>query len=130
MAELPKKFTEADVARLATVGQDGQPHLVPVVFATQENTIVTAVDGKPKSTNRLKRLKNIENNPEVSLLVDHYDDDWTQLWWIRVDGRATITENTDALRQLRAKYSQYQQVPLDGPVIEISVEHVATWGLA
>jgi len=130
MAELPTKFTEAHVARLATVGQDGQPHLVPVVFATQENTIVTAVDGKPKSTNRLKRLKNIENNPEVSLLVDHYDDDWTQLWWIRVDGRATITENTDALRQLRAKYSQYQQVPLDGPVIEISVEHVATWGLA
>lgn len=130
MAELPKKFTEAHVARLATVGPDGRPHLVPVVFAVHEDTIVTAVDGKPKSTARLKRLKNIESNPKISLLVDHYDDDWSQLWWIRVDGRATITENSDALRQLRAKYTQYQQVPLDGPVIEISVDGVATWGLA
>ena len=129
MAELPEKFTQANVARLATAGEDGQPHLVPIVFATLGNTIVTAVDGKPKSTTRLKRLANITANPKVSLLVDHYDDDWTQLWWIRVDGLATITENDEALHQLRAKYQQYEQVPLDGPVIIIDIEQVVTWGL-
>ncbi|MGB3481491.1 MAG: TIGR03668 family PPOX class F420-dependent oxidoreductase [Mycobacterium sp.] len=130
MAKLPEEFTEAKVAHLATVGRDGTPHLVPVVFAVLQDTIVTAVDGKPKSTTRLKRLANITANPKVSLLVDHYDDDWTQLWWIRVDGQATITDNSEALHELRTKYDQYQQVPLDGPVIEISVERIATWGLA
>lgn len=128
MAALPKKFTEAEVARLATAGQDGQPHLVPIVFAVSGNTIVTAVDGKPKSTTRLKRLANITANPKVSLLVDRYDRDWTQLWWIRVDGVATITEDAAALDLLRTKYRQYQQVPLDGPVITISVERIKTWG--
>ena len=128
MPALPEKFTEADVARLATVGEDGRPHLVPIVFAVYQNTIVTAVDGKPKSTTRLKRLANITANPKVSLLVDQYDRDWSQLWWVRVDGVATITEDAAALDLLRTKYPQYQQVPLRGPVIEISVERVATWG--
>ena len=128
MVTLPEKFTEAEVARLATVGDDGRPHLVPIVFAAYENTVVTAVDGKPKSTTRLKRLANITANPQVSLLVDHYDRDWTQLWWIRVDGVATITENATALDLLRTKYSQYQHVPLYGPAIEISVESIKTWG--
>ncbi|AQA06405.1 PPOX class F420-dependent oxidoreductase [Mycobacterium sp. MS1601] len=129
MVALPEKFIEAKVARLATVGDDAQPHLVPVVFAVWQNAVVTAVDGKPKSTTKLRRLRNITANPKVSLLVDHYDEDWTQLWWIRVDGRATISENNEALHALRAKYAQYQQVPLDGPVIEISVESTRTWGL-
>ncbi|ANW66977.1 PPOX class F420-dependent oxidoreductase [Mycolicibacterium murale] len=129
MVALPEKFTEADVARLATVGEDGQPHLVPIVFAVRQNTIVTAVDGKPKSTTRLKRLANITANPKVSLLVDHYGRDWSQLWWVRVDGVATITEDAAALDALRVKYPQYRQVPLHGPVIEISVERIKTWGL-
>jgi PPOX class probable F420-dependent enzyme len=130
MVALPEKFTEAEVARLATVGEDGQPHLVPIVFAVSGSTILTAVDGKPKSTAKLKRLANIAANPKVSLLVDHYDQDWTQLWWIRVDGVATITESAAALDALRLKYPQYQDVPLYGPVIEISVESTKTWGLS
>jgi PPOX class probable F420-dependent enzyme len=95
------RFTESPVARLATVTPGGRPHLVPVVFALvtdpqgaedaedAEDVVYTAVDAKPKTTRRLRRLANIEGNPEVSLLVDHYADDWTRLWWVRVDGVAT-----------------------------------------
>jgi PPOX class probable F420-dependent enzyme len=126
---LPTQFADAPVARLATVDADGRPHLVPVVFAVRGNTVFTAVDGKPKSTTRLKRLANIEQNPQVSMLVDHYEQDWTQLWWIRVDGTAHIVDNSDALSLLRAKYPQYQQVPLDGPVIEIESRRWSSWGL-
>lgn len=131
MAEppLPAQFIDAPVARLATVGPGGVPHLVPVVFAVQGNTVFTAVDGKPKSTTRLKRLANIRENPHVSVLVDHYDDDWTQLWWIRIDGTAQIVENRTALTLLRAKYPQYQHIPLDGPVIEIELQRWVSWGL-
>ena len=84
------RFAQSPVARLATVGADGRPHLVPVVFAVHEQVIYTAVDAKPKTTQRLRRLTNIERNPQVSLLVDHYDQDWTQLWWVRADGDAAI----------------------------------------
>ena len=130
-------FTAARVARLATVTTDGAPHLVPVVFAvrlhTHGTTVFTAVDGKPKSTQRLKRLANIEHNPRVSLLVDHYDDDWTQLWWIRADGDATVVHDgpvhAEGYGALRAKYAQYQSVPLDGAVIAITVRRWASWGL-
>ena len=93
--------------------------------------VYTAVDAKPKTTRRLRRLANIESNPHVSLLVDHYADDWTQLWWVRVDGAATI--HTDgaamesAFRLLRAKYPQYQSVPLNGPVIAITVRRWSSW---
>ena len=84
------------MARLATVTASEAPHLVPVVFAVDPDpdleaaVIYTAVDGKPKSTQRLRRLANIEHNPRVSLLVDHYAEDWTQLWWVRADGTATV----------------------------------------
>lgn len=126
---LPTQFVDAPVARLATVSGDGAPHVVPVVFAVRGNTVFTAVDGKPKSTKRLKRLANIEQNPQVSMIVDHYDDDWTQLWWIRIDGTAHIVEDSAGLRLLRAKYPQYQQVPLEGPVIEIELRRWSSWGL-
>ncbi len=130
------RFTQSPVARLATITPDGLPHLVPVVFAVAQDpdgreVVYTAVDAKPKTTRRLRRLANIENNPHVSLLVDHYADDWTQLWWVRVDGAATI--HTDgaavesAYRLLRAKYPQYQSVPLDGPVIAIVVRRWSSW---
>ena len=130
------RFTQSPVARLATITPDGLPHLVPVVFAVAQDpdgreVVYTAVDAKPKTTRRLRRLANIENNPHVSLLVDHYADDWTQLWWVRVDGAATI--HTDgaavesAYRLLRAKYPQYQSVPLDGPAIAIVVRRWSSW---
>lgn len=107
------------------------PHLVPVVFVLRNDIVYTAVDGKPKTTRRLRRLANIEDNPRVSLLVDHYSDDWAQLWWVRVDGDAAIHHDGDALRTgydlLRAKYSQYQSVPLGGPVITVAIRRWSSW---
>lgn len=124
-------FTRSPVARLATVTPTGVPHLVPVVFAVDRDVIYTAVDGKPKTTRQLRRLANIEHSPAVSLLVDHYADDWTRLWWVRVDGTARVAHDGDALdtgyRLLRAKYAQYQSVPLDGPVIAISAGRWSGW---
>jgi PPOX class probable F420-dependent enzyme len=124
-------FAQSPVARLATVTPEGTPHLVPVVFALDRHVIYTAVDAKPKTTQRLRRLANIEKNPAVSLLVDHYAEDWTQLWWVRVDGRAAIAGDGEALRTgyrlLRAKYDQYQSVSLDGPVITITAARWSSW---
>jgi PPOX class probable F420-dependent enzyme len=125
------RFAQSPVARLATVGADGRPHLVPAVFAVHAQVIFTAVDAKPKTTQRLQRLTNIERNPQVSLLVDHYDEDWTQLWWVRADGAATIHRDGATVITgrdlLRAKYAQYQRVPLDGPVISIAVQRWSSW---
>jgi PPOX class probable F420-dependent enzyme len=125
------RFAQSPVARLATGSPEGTPHLVPVVFAVDEDRIYTAVDAKPKTTQRLRRLTNIEHNPHVSLLVDHYTEDWTQLWWVRADGVATIHTDDDAMhtgyRLLRAKYVQYQAVPLNGPVIVVTVRRWAGW---
>lgn len=131
------RFAESPVARLATVTPGGQPHLVPVVFtlaagpAGGQDVVYTAVDAKPKTTRRLRRLANIDGNPQVSLLVDHYADDWTRLWWVRVDGVATIHADGQAMesgrRLLRAKYPQYQSVSLDGPVIAVAVHRWSSW---
>ena len=125
------RFAQAPVARLATVTPAGRPHLVPVVFAVDGEVIYTAVDAKPKTTQRLRRLANIDGNPLVSLLVDHYAEDWTQLWWVRVDGVATIHHDGNAMRigrdLLRAKYDQYQSVPLNGPVIAVTVRRWSSW---
>jgi PPOX class probable F420-dependent enzyme len=124
-------FAEAPVAMLATANSDGVPHVVPVVFAVHNDVIYTAVDAKRKSTRRLRRLANIEDNPAVTVLVDHYDDDWSQLWWVRADGVAAIHYDGAALaagcRLLRAKYPQYQSVPLDGPVIAVAVSRWSDW---
>jgi PPOX class probable F420-dependent enzyme len=125
------RFAHAPVARLATAALDGRPHLVPVVFALHDEVIYTAVDAKPKTTQRLRRLANIERNPQVSLLVDHYADDWTQLWWVRADGVAAIHRDGDTMNAgcdlLRAKYAQYQSVSLDGPVIAVAVQRWSSW---
>ncbi|MCA2265407.1 PPOX class F420-dependent oxidoreductase [Mycobacterium marseillense] len=131
------RFTESPVARLGTVTPGGAPHLVPVVFAVAadpvsgQDVVYTAVDAKPKTTRRLRRLANIDANPLVSLLVDHYADDWTRLWWVRVDGVATVHDDGQDLevgrRLLRAKYPQYQSVSLDGPVIAVAVHRWSSW---
>jgi PPOX class probable F420-dependent enzyme len=133
-------FRRSPVARLATVTPDGVPHVVPVVFAVDQGDqdggdsaeiVYTAVDAKPKTTQRLRRLANIENNPQASLLVDHYSDDWTQLWWVRADGVATIHHDDEQMqtgyRLLRAKYTQYQSVPLNGPVIAVALRRWSSW---
>lgn len=127
-------FAAAPVARLATAGADGVPHLVPVVFAMPEHRsdiLYTAVDSKPKTTLRLRRLVNIENNPAVSLLVDHYDDDWSALWWVRADGVAAIhhsgVEMATGYALLRAKYPQYERIGLDGPVVTVRISRFSSW---
>ena len=128
-------FASAPVAALSTVGEDGGPHLVPVVFAArtvgEQTTLYTAVDAKRKSTWRLRRLANIAANPRVSLLVDHYEDDWTQLWWVRADGLATVHESGEQMAvgyaALRQKYTQYERVALDGPVVTVTVTRWSSW---
>ncbi len=131
MTQRSDRFAGAAVARLATVAPGGRPHVVPIVFAVAGSVVYTAVDGKPKSTQRLRRLANIEANPQVSILVDHYADDWSQLWWVRADGTATIhdrgAEQARGHSLLRAKYPQYHSVSLDGPVIAVAVEKWTYW---
>ena len=123
-------LTQAKVARLATAGPEG-PHLVPVVFAADDDQIFTAVDQKPKSTRKLKRLANIERHPRVSLLADHYEDDWGRLWWVRADGNARIVSEDAAMTAgidlLAAKYQQYRNQRPAGPLIVISVESWTGW---
>nr|WP_246044984.1 TIGR03668 family PPOX class F420-dependent oxidoreductase [Rhodococcus oryzae] len=130
-AELHSRFDRARVARLATVGADGLPHLVPVVFAMAGGVIYTAVDDKPKSTRRLRRLDNITATGRVSLLVDEYAEDWSQLWWIRVDGSARVldddTESRIGIDALVRKYVQYTASPPGGPVVAIDPDRWASW---
>ncbi len=120
----------ADHGVLATAG-DGRPHLVPVVFAVDGDTVVTAVDHKPKSTRRLARLYNLERDPRCTLLVDHYEDDWDRLWWVRVDGTAVVDGAPPAVesaaRLLAERYPQYEEDPPPGPVIRMTIERVTGW---
>ena len=94
------RFAQARVARLATIGPDGRPHLVPIVFVLVDDVVWSAIDSKPKSTRALRRLDNIRSNPQVSLLVDHYSDDWAALWWVRVDGEARVVGREQPRPQL------------------------------
>src|SRR5438874_10103838 len=102
-------FIEAQrVGRLATVDERGRPHVVPICFALDGDTLYTAVDEKPKRTRSLKRLANIERSPAVEVLIDHYEEDWSRLWWVRLRGRARVTElHARGLELLQAKYEQY-----------------------
>lgn len=118
---------EATVARLATVGTDGRPHIVPICFAIEGDTLYTAVDEKPKRTRRLKRLANIEANPRVEVLIDHYEDDWSRLWWVRLRGPARIVDDRRAVELLAAKYPQYRERPPAGPVIAVTIEERTEW---
>lgn len=126
-----ERLSAARVARLATVGADGRPHLVPVTFALTGDRILTAVDKKPKSTTNLRRIQNIAHNPQVAVLCDHYEDDWTRLWWVRADGRAEIVradaQRREYLHALAARYDQYRRQPPDGPVIVVTVHRWAGW---
>jgi len=125
-------LSSARVARLATVGTDGTVHLVPFCFAVVDGLIVSAVDHKPKRTTRLQRLRDIESSGGATVLVDHYDEDWTRLWWIRVTGRASVhvsgSDVDSAARQaLVAKYAQYRDREPTGPVYSVAVERVTAW---
>jgi PPOX class probable F420-dependent enzyme len=133
------RFAAARVARLATADRDGQPHIVPVTFAlggtAATTTIVTAVDHKPKAAIRLRRLRNITENPRVALLADVYSNDWSQLWWARADGSARIIEASHpehglAVALLADRYPQYRDQPPSGPVIAVAVARWSGWAFA
>jgi PPOX class probable F420-dependent enzyme len=119
------------VARLATIDPDGRPHLVPIVFAVDGDTIYSAVDRKRKRSRRLRRIENARARPDVTVLIDHYDDDWSRLWWIRLRGRARVLdggpEHDRALTLLRDKYPQYVDEPPGGPVLAIDVRERREW---
>jgi PPOX class probable F420-dependent enzyme len=126
-------FAAARVARLATVGAEGRPHLVPIVFAVAGDVVYSAVDAKPKRTTALRRLENVRRNPRVALLADHYDDsDWDALWWVRADGVARVLDGSDsearrAIALLAARYAQYRERPPRGQVLAVSVERWSGW---
>jgi PPOX class probable F420-dependent enzyme len=125
--ESRRRFAKAKVARLATITPNGHPHVIPVTFAIQNSKLYIAIDHKPKTTQNLQRLRNIKQTPAVSILADHYAEDWTTLWWTRADGTATITEDETPIDLLVAKYPQYQETRPHGPVIEIEVNHWTGW---
>jgi len=122
------------VARLGTADALGQPHVVVVTFAVQGDTVYTAVDQKPKSGTNLKRLRNVGENPRVTMLADEYSDDWDTLWWVRADGRAAILtgqrQMAEPLRLLAGRYWQYREAPPAGPVLAVTVERWSGWAAA
>jgi PPOX class probable F420-dependent enzyme len=130
-----QRFAAARVARLATVAEAGHPHLVPIVFAVAGDTVYSAVDAKPKRSMALRRLANVRENPAVCLLVDHYDDDWALLWWVRADGFGRVVEPAEAearraVELLAGRYPQHRAEPPVGPVLAIDVTRWSGWSAA
>ncbi|HEY4889556.1 MAG TPA: TIGR03668 family PPOX class F420-dependent oxidoreductase [Candidatus Dormibacteraeota bacterium] len=123
-----RHLAESKVARLATLSDEGRPHIVPIVFAMDGDILYFAVDAKPKATTNLKRLKNIAANPAVSVLADHYEDDWSKLWWVRADGTARIVtddaEARHATELLAARYAQFRRA---GSVVAMRIDRVTGW---
>jgi PPOX class probable F420-dependent enzyme len=132
-AVMRQRVRDARVARLATVTPEGRPHVVPCCFVLADggDVVYSAVDGKPKSTLELRRLANIRANPHASLLVDHYADDWSALWWVRVDGSARVitagAERDHAINMLATKYEQYVHAPPEGAVVAIDRLRWRAW---
>jgi PPOX class probable F420-dependent enzyme len=127
----------ARVARLATANRSGQPLVVPVCFVVHDDVVYSAVDAKPKRTRELRRLRNVAENPRVSLVVDRWDEDWTRLAWVIVEGTAGILttdlERAPALAALVAKYPQYRAMELTttaGAVLAITPARVLAWRAA
>ena len=149
--EARRRFAAARVARLATADAGGRPHLVPMVFALAGErlaaqrdagqpgsdrpgsgyTVYSAVDAKPKRSTSLRRLANIEVNPRVAVLVDHYSDDWNALWWVRISGRGRVIDGgitrDEAIDLLAGKYPQYRDHRPIGPALVIDVDQIRGW---
>jgi PPOX class probable F420-dependent enzyme len=125
------RVAQERVGRLATIDPDGRPNLVPFCFALEGETLYTAVDEKPKRSRRLQRVENLRTHPDVTVLVDHYEEDWSLLWWVRLRGKGRVLGATDerdrALALLTAKYEQYRVQPPIGPVIAIDIEEWRGW---
>jgi PPOX class probable F420-dependent enzyme len=134
--EMRQLLRDARVARLATITSAGHPHLVPCCFVLMGDVLMgdvvySAVDAKPKSTIALRRLANLRANPRAALLVDHYSDDWSELWWVRVDGAGRVlddgAEREAALGLLTQKYPVYGVERPPGAVIAIDVDGWRAW---
>jgi PPOX class probable F420-dependent enzyme len=129
-----QRLAAARIGRLATVRADGRPHVVPIVFAVEGDTVYSIADPKPKRGPDLLRFRNIAANPAVALLVDHYDEDWNRLWWVRADGVARVVddgpERETTIRLLRAKYPQYAEwsTPF-GAAMVMRLERLSSWSL-
>jgi PPOX class probable F420-dependent enzyme len=124
----------ARVGRLATASAAGRPHAVPTCFALVGETLYSAIDHKPKRGQRLRRIANIEATGRASLLVDEYAEDWSALWWVRLDGPARVvtdeTETREAVAALMEKYRQYARQPPDGPILALDVRVWRGWSAA
>jgi PPOX class probable F420-dependent enzyme len=128
---LRRRIAESRVARLATLDADGRPHLVPIVFVLDGDTLYSAVDAKPKRSRTLRRIENVRRRPDVTVLIDHYDDDWTRLWWVRLRGGARVLDDGEeaahALALLAAKYEQYRKAAPGPPVLAIDITEWRAW---
>ena len=126
-----ERVRTARVARLATIDPDGRPHLVPIVFVLDGERLYSAVDAKPKRSRRLRRVANARERPDVTVLVDHYGDDWSRLWWVSLRGRARVLEAGDeaerALRLLVDKYEQYRRELPGRPVLAVDILEWRSW---
>lgn len=142
-AQARARFAAARVARLATAGADGRPHLVPIVFAVDGDAVYSVVDAKAKRTGALRRLRNVRENPAVSLLVDHYGEDWSALWWVRADGRGRVigdpgqaetaqaeAARAEAARAVALLQERYPQQVAVGAVLAVDVQRWSGWSAA
>lgn len=128
-AEARRRFGAARVARLATADANGRPHLVPIVFALAGETVYSVIDAKPKRGGPLRRLRNVRENPAVALLVDHYEEDWQALWWVRGEGRGRVlaAEEPEARRAVDLLLERYPQQRAAGEVLAVDVERWSGW---
>jgi PPOX class probable F420-dependent enzyme len=129
-AEARERFAAARVARLATADAGGRPHIVPIAFALAGETIYSAVDAKPKRTRALRRLANVRENPAVSLLADHWDEeDWDALWWVRAEGRGRVLDpaGPEARRAVDLLRERYPRQRDHGEVLAVDVERWSGW---
>ena len=130
-AELRRRFASSPAARLSTVRPDGGPHVVPIVFALVGDTVFSAVDAKPKRTRCLQRLANVRADPRCALLVDHYEDDWRRLWWVRADAAAEVVDAPSprhpGIQALVQRFPQYRDEPPSGPLLVVTVHRWTGW---
>jgi PPOX class probable F420-dependent enzyme len=127
--EARRRFAAARVARLATADAAGRPHIVPIAFAVDGDRAYSAVDAKPKRTTALRRLANVRENPAVAILVDHYDEDWETLWWVRADGQARVLEPDclEARHGVALLRNRYPQQRGTGAVLVIDIDRFSSW---
>jgi PPOX class probable F420-dependent enzyme len=130
-AELRRRFAASRVARLSTLRPDGGPHAVPIVFALVDDTVFSAVDAKPKRSTNLQRLTNVRADPRCALLVDHFEDDWSRLWWVRADGTAEVvdapTVEHPGIQALVQRFPQYRDEPPSGALLVVTVQRWTGW---